>query len=351
MPILDLAQYPLAQALFAPFLPYHLCVQAVLGGTHPGLVWVDNLAHPRVGFAYGSEGQYLAGDLGFEPAYAELRELILPHSSLMVEPAGWEPVLPRVWKNVAARRHCRKHFVYRRAEAPTWRDRLPEGVRAVSIDAAFLQQEDLENFSLVKGWIGDWYSPEYFIEHGGGTCLLIGDTIASWSLTDCAIGERCEIGIVTDRRFRRRGLATLAASATVEACLKKGYPEIGWQCLSSNTGSIATARRIGFEEERDYTAFSGWLPAENPGDMTPEEYSDWAQHYERVGQAEVGWLFQAAQAWTMAGDPRRALQNLEALHRAGWKARREWLEHNWRFDPLRELVGFEALSQALVMEI
>ncbi len=35
------------------------------------------------------------------------------------------------------------------------------------------------------------------------------------------------------------------------------YREIGWHCASSNAGSIATARKVGFEKERDYVAYSG----------------------------------------------------------------------------------------------
>lgn len=348
MPFLDPSQYSLARSLFEPFFPYHLCVQAVLGGTHPGKVWVDDAVHPQVGFAAGSEGMYLSGDPGCESAYAELREIIPVDGSLLVDPAGWEGVLPLVWKNLAARKHAREHFVYRQTAAPAWRERLPEGVEVMPIEAGFFDRKDLENHAWVCDWIDGWYSPEYFIQHGGGTCLVIGGAIASWSLADCTIDRRFEIGIVTARRFRRRGLATLAASATMEACFKKGCREIGWQCLQSNAGSIGVARRLGFEKERDYTAYSGWLPEENPGDLSSAEYSDWAQHYERVGQAEPRWYFEAAQAWAMAGQPQRAIQNLEELRQAGWKAKKEWFFPNWRFDPLREMPEFQALIDALV---
>ncbi|RPJ43971.1 MAG: GNAT family N-acetyltransferase, partial [Chloroflexi bacterium] len=283
-------------------------------------------------------------------AYAELREVIPLYAYLLVDPQGWEGVLGQAWKNIAARRHARQHYVFRQSAAPGWRDRVPEGMRAVQLDADFFNQDGLENHGEIMDWIDSWRSREDFLARGVGTCLVHANRIAAWSLMDCALGDRCEIGVVTDRRYRRQGLGSLVVSAAVDACLARGYREIGWQCLSSNAGSIAVALRTGFVKERDYQAFSSWLPAESSGDLTRAEYEDWALHYERSSERETGWAFLASEAWAEAGDTARALACLGSLQDAGWKGQREWFDHNWHFDGLRNMAEFQNLRAGLVEE-
>lgn len=348
MPMLEPQQYAIAQPLFKSYDSFHLCQQAVLAGALPGQVWVDNRTNPHVGFLSSSEGHYLAGDPGYTGAYAELYEIIPYYAYLQVDTLGWEPVLKQVWKNPAARRHDRQHYLFCQKEAPAWRAQLPDGVRVVNIDENFFKLSHLENYGTVEEWIEGWGSHENFLERGCGTCLVIGDTIASYSLMDFGVGDRCEIGIITDIRYRRQGLGKLAVSATIEACLKHGYREIGWQCLRSNAGSIATAKRTGFVWERDYIAFSNWIPVESAGDMTPEECADWAEHFERVSQNEVGWAWEAVQAWALGGKPQRAIKNLRRLSEAGWKARPEWVRGNWRLSQMWEIEEFRQLMEDLV---
>lgn len=348
MPVLEPHQFVIAQPLFEPFDSYHLAQQAVLAGVMPGQVWVDDLSNPRVGFLSSSEGQYLAGDPEYTTVYTELREIIPYYAYLLVDTLDWEPVLNQVWKNPAARRHYRQHYLFSQKNAPTWREYMPEGARVVNIDENLLKLNHLENFGAVEDWLDGWGTHENFLARGCGTCIVIGETIASYSLMDLGIGDRCEIGIVTDIHYRRQGLGKLAVSATIESCLKRGYREIGWQCLRSNAGSIATAKRTGFAWERDYITFSCWIPAESTGDMTPEEYADWAEHFERVSQNEVGWAFQAVQAWALGGKPQRAIMNLRRLVDSGWKARPEWVHDNWRLSHMWEIEEFQQLMENLV---
>lgn len=360
MPYLEAQQFVMARPLFRAFDAYHLCVMAVLAGAAPGKVWVDDVAAPRVGFISGAEGCYLAGDPTYRPAYAELRGVIPHFAYLICEPAEWEAVLVgatpgEVWTNAAALRHERQHYVLRPADTPgwqlmDWRSRVKEGMRVAPVDAALIAQDSLVNHEDVMEWVDGWHSREDFLEHGLGSCVIVDHTIAAWSLTDCALGSRCEIGIMTDAAFRRRGLGSLAVAATIEACLARGLREIGWQCLRSNAGSVAIARRMGFQLERDYLAFSAWLPAENPGDVRPAEFEEWARHYERADKVQPGWNFLAAQAWASAGRVEQALACLWRLQETGWKGQRGWFEDSWHLDSIRSLPEYTALEAALVEE-
>lgn len=343
---LQSSQFEIARPIFAELSSFNLSVAAVLAGDAPGEVWVDEIAHPQVGFAMTSEGHYLAGDARQTSSYAGLRKIIPPNAYLVMDSPAWETVLDQVWVNRAARRHPREHWRFHEQRLPHWRDLVPASFLVAPVDAELLGKKELKNHPAVAGWVEGWHSSAYFLQHGFGFCVLHGETIASWCLADCASGPHCEIGIQTDRAYRRRGLAKVAVAAAVEHCLANGFTAIGWHCLSSNTGSRAVAEKVGFVKARDYFACSSVLPAENAGDLTPAEYQDWAEHYEKALVGNLQYAYRAAEAWAMAGDTRRALANLSRLA-ANWDGRPEWLEDNWRFDSLRHAAVYQNLLAAL----
>jgi RimJ/RimL family protein N-acetyltransferase len=232
---------------------------------------------------------------------------------------------------------------------PSWRDRVPEGYRLAPVDRRLLGRTDLKNHAQVADWVAGWHSTDDFMQNGFGFCLVCDGAaeIASWCIADTVLGERCEIGVTTDVGHRRRGLAATVVGAAVEYCVKHRFTEIGWHCLASNAGSIAVATKVGFELERAYDGYSAYLPAENPADLTPAEYRDWALHYARVTGEGLGYSFHAAEAWAMAGEPERALDYLRRLPERGWRGRLEWVEHNWRFASLREEPAFRQVLASL----
>jgi hypothetical protein len=56
----------------------------------------------------------------------------------------------------------------------------------------------------------------------------------------------------TDLQMVRSGNATLLYNA---AFIIKGATEIGWHCWATNTPSIATALKLGFEKGLDYSVY------------------------------------------------------------------------------------------------
>jgi RimJ/RimL family protein N-acetyltransferase len=231
-----------------------------------------------------------------------------------------------------------------------YRELVPDGYQLMPVDRDLLARPELRNHNHVAEWVEGWHSVDDFLKNGFGYCLIQGDTIASWCIADTVLGARCEMGVMTDAGHRRRGLAAIVVSAAVERCLERGFTEIGWHCLASNAGSVAVARTVGFEIERAYDGYSSFLPAENPADLSVDEYREWAMHYERVTGDGLGYSFHAAEAWAMAGEPERALAYLCRLGEMGWQGRTEWLEHNWRFDSLREHPTYGAVLAAIQKE-
>jgi RimJ/RimL family protein N-acetyltransferase len=340
-------QFGLAQPLFTELAAFNLSVEAVLVGTAPGEIYVDQIDNPRVALAFTPEGEYLAGDADVEAAYEGLQETISPRAYLIFHPDRWETKLGQIWVNQAARRHARQHLRFERARIPDWRHRIPAGFQLVQVDRAFLARTDLKNHDTVVDRLGGWHSVDYFLQHGFGLCILEGDTVASCCFADCVVGNQCEMGIATDMAYRRRGLATVVVAATVEYCLANGLTQIGWHCLQSNVGSRAVAEKVGFAVDQEYFAYSSVLPAESAADMTLDEYEEWANHYERFIAADYAYGYDAAAAWALAGDPARALAHLQTLLDHGWKDKPEWLERDWPFASLRGMPEFETMVARL----
>lgn len=69
--------------------------------------------------------------------------------------------------------------------------------------------------------------------------------------------NRCELGIATVEGYRRLGLATLTAKATIRHALDLGINEIGWHCSAENEASIETAKKIGFSKKHGYKVY--WI--------------------------------------------------------------------------------------------
>lgn len=344
---LSRGRYPAVRGLAADLSICNLSVAAVLAGTAPGRIWVDDPDHPRAVLIRSPEGHYLAGNAEHAGYYAAIKDA-LPHDAyLILDPPAWADVLDQIWVNRVARRHSRLHFVLRSFHLPHWRDLLPSGYQMATLDRDLLARTTRKNHGLVAEWVAGWHSTGDFLRNGFGYCVICGDTIASWCIADTVLGARCEMGVTTDAGHRRRGLATVVVSAAMEACLERGFTEIGWHCLRSNAGSIAVATKVGFGIEHIYAGYSSFLPAENPADLTADEYCDWARHYERATGDGLGYSFQAAEAWAMAGETDRALSYLRRLPKMGWRGRIEWVERNWRFASIRDRPEFCAVLAAL----
>jgi RimJ/RimL family protein N-acetyltransferase len=329
------------QPLFHDAESFNLSVKAGLAGAAPGEAWVD-AEQPTIGLVNTSEGHYLAGDTARTDLYDDLKATIPDWAFLQVFPDAWANVLPRIWTNDVARPHARQHYVLRELRLRDWRERLPVGFEVKRIDADLLSQP-LHNLNVITRWIGNnWRSQQDFLAHGFGFCVLdaAAGVMASCCVADCACGDQAEVGIKTDAHYRRRGLASTVVTATVEHCLAHGYREIGWHCNASNTGSIATAQRVGFMKERDYVAYSDQLPSENASDLSSAEYTEWAERYERAMAGKPHYAFNAASARALAGDGARAIQHLRRALANGKHFDTDWLMNHWSFETLKDTAAF-----------
>ena len=172
------------------------------------------------------------------------------------------------------------------------------------------------------------------MQKGFGFSMVHGKEIVSWCMADCASGDSCEIGIRTRPDYRRRGLATLTAAATVDYCLSHGFRSVGWHCNEENLGSRGIAEKVGFELERKYFHYyymfneACHLAELGLAAFRAKRYRETVEYYERVFAAEdipewmpgvMRWYYHlAARAWAALGEGETSLEYLEKAIEKGW---------------------------------
>ncbi len=348
---LEPADYARAQSV-VDALDHALLVRAVIEGTAPGWIAIDHPTAPQAVFASGPGAHYLLGDAGNAAFNAAVRVLILeqimPHAreagwdvvNLHYYPNTWEDVLDPLWGDAPVVKNHQRYYRFRGQQGRV--EIQPEPGREMRrVDADLFAESGLENVEQIKDFAqGTWTCLQAYLDHGLGMCLIQDGEIISWCTTDCVIGQRCEVGIRTLAPYRRQGLGTLVALATVDACLARGLTEIGWHCWSQNLASAATAERAGFREVLHHHAVHVWL---NPVDgllvnanlaLMRSEYRAAAELYERafaLREAQGGdtrclmgthtpeatYLSYCAYAWARAGDAAAAGRTLERVLETG----------------------------------
>ena len=90
-----------------------------------------------------------------------------------------------------------------------------------------------------------WDNPDDFAEKGAGYCVMQDGIPAAWAFSAAVSSRETDIGVETDEKYRRRGLAFAAATAMVrDTLLRRKMPV--WACHTENTGSRKLAEALGF---------------------------------------------------------------------------------------------------------
>lgn len=334
---LESRDYARVQALFQP-LDYHLIMASVLAGHTPGTVLADNVEAPQCAYMHSPEGKLLVGspdNTAFNTALgqwiiARLNEENDPYDGAVIDyhPDTWEPKLETLLSQRPPLPDTRRYYSFEQLRFD-WRASLALTnefeMRRITED--ILNGTDAKNLKLIHEWINkDWGSIDAFLQRGFGFCIMQGDKLASWSLTDCIYGYRCEIGIETDEAFRRRGLASTVVGATVEHALSQGLSDIGWHCWDSNIGSIGVAEKVGFRHVRSYNVMVALNSAAThygfKGNRCLQEkkYDEAIQWYTRsLAENAPEWVYyRIGQTHALLGNNDAALDYLEQAVERGW---------------------------------
>jgi GNAT superfamily N-acetyltransferase len=241
---------------------YNLAVQAILAGSFPAEIYVDNVDRPRVALTRHGGRVFLAGspsDRAFDERLPHFLAELAPASEVFVlyyEPAGaWEKTLDDLLADLDPIRAGREYYAL---ELPTSMEgtaqqALPEGFSLRYVDEELLADETLGNRDdLIEELRSERDSVPDFLEKSFGYCLLHGNDVSGWCLSEYNTGSRCEVGIATFEPYRRQGLATATGLALLEHAASQGFTQVGWHCYANNVASAATARKLGFSRRVEY---------------------------------------------------------------------------------------------------
>lgn len=326
---LTFEQFDAVSPLFQEF-DFHLAIEAVLSGVVPGQIYVDDPSSPRSALLWVENRFYLAGSPQNEEFNQGLRRLfdeeIYPQARdsdelmfVLYYSSDWEASIFDLLNDKHPMRDGRQYYACGAVEVD-WRTVVEPGFTLRAVDRDLLGSDQLLHIDELRDEVlSESPSIEHYLSHRFGFCLLQGDAITGWCLSEYNTADRCEVGIETVEDYRRRGVATVTAAALVEHALAQGMRRIGWHCWASNAASAATARKAGFEKVRDYPTLFAWFdPVANlavNGNMAfqDERYGAALAWYERAFRAgeAPGWAYwNAASASAMVGRAETALAYL-----------------------------------------
>ena len=256
---LETAEFQRVRPLFRP-LEGHLFCAAVVAGGQAGRVFVDDPADPQSAFLVtrGAWG-YLAGRPDNEPFNRALNRALMsrmaverevPLLQLTCHPQAWHGhlrAITRPSRPVAELRHVylAREMVFDRQAA------LPAGYRVERIGRWLLERPETELPEDVLRVIeGEAAGP---LGDGFGFVALHEGRVVAHAVVDCIVGPAGDMGLFTDEAHRRRGLATVTSTATIEYGLEHGLSQVVWDCAEGNAGSIRTAEKLGLLRDHDYT--------------------------------------------------------------------------------------------------
>ena len=140
--------------------------------------------------------------------------------------------------------------LYFTEHAPHHRDLLtiplPAGYSIAPRDTDHLKQTpDFESTLRSLGTI------ENIMQYTLGFVILHDGRVVCEASTGAPTHGRIEIGVNTVESHRRRGLAAIACAHLIDACETNGY-STWWDCAKQNVPSTNLARKLGYQNEREY---------------------------------------------------------------------------------------------------
>lgn len=238
---------PAISALFDITKPTMPRAFNVLEGTTHGQILVDNVAQPTWAIVrdpiYGT--LYLGGQ--FTPALLASLIDYLRHQGEVGIGCWRDDPLNTMLPSNSDYDGATLYFTNRSALQPAPSVGLPPApYKLVPRDESlFAQSFDYESTLASFGTIQDAMRLTL------GVVILSGDSVACEAATGAATHGQIEVGVTTAEEHRQKGLASIACAKLVEMCEAKGYAT-WWDCAKQNTASARLARKLGYQNEREY---------------------------------------------------------------------------------------------------
>lgn len=220
---------------------------------HMGTAWVDDLENPTVAQITVGIFVFYAGNSNIK----EADELLfnLPDFTLaIVDSDEWKKRIETVHSGA-----IEKFQRYRFKKNPEHLDRtyledlmssLPKGYEIMKVDKNIAQSSSFNELS--EDFTSQFDSIDDFINRGIGYAILHEGKVVSAATSFSIYDEGIEIEVASHPDHRRKGLATIVASALILDCIDRGkYPS--WD--GANSESVELAKKLGYVFKESYDTY------------------------------------------------------------------------------------------------
>lgn len=297
---------------------YELSVLAVIRGTSPGEIYVDNLENPLSTLIKTTECNLVAGKADNKLFNSEVKEKLDFFDQVTCDNESWEAKIDEIHNNIALRKYVRRYYELDEFKFADYKRYIDSECILEYVNSDNLNELDFENSDKIREWI-QFEDISTFKDDCLGAYIRINNKIVSMSLVDCIVDDRIEIGVKTEKEYRNRGLGAIVTAATVSSSISKGIKKIGWHCVDTNIGSIKTAEKVGFQLINKYSSFTPFPPIENDTDLSKEQWSEWATYYSEMNKIQPNYFWLSAQCWAKASNMEETIANIMKLIETGQK--------------------------------
>lgn len=220
---------------------------------HMGTAYVNDLVNPTVAQITVGIFVFFAGD----PNTKEAEELLynLPEFTFaIVDSDDWKRRIESVHKNA-----IEKFQRYRFEKNPEHLERshilnllssLPEGYEIKKVDRDIANSPSFHELS--EDFVSQFDSIDDFLNRGIGYAIIHEGQVVSAATSFSIFDDGIEIEIATHSKYRRKGLATITASALILDCIDRGkYPS--WD--GANAESVELAKKLGYVFKESYDTY------------------------------------------------------------------------------------------------
>jgi GNAT acetyltransferase len=242
------AHLPAAHLLYLGSQTRFPLIAAVIRGEQDGIVWSDQLEHPRqfyVEHTFGFAQIYGETVPAFERALAHY--LLVEKKFLSAKVRLYAPYCPSFLCNgeFDKLRNWRQHF----SLVPHGCETTPQTSIKSRLDLKILYAgaEHVEMIDRVFGGVvcRFWRSPSDFLKNSNAVLALLRDQPVAVCYAAAIADGQAEIDVMTLPEYRHLGLGRTIVQSFNHRCIEQNVLPL-WDCFVNNTASMALSKSAGF---------------------------------------------------------------------------------------------------------
>jgi RimJ/RimL family protein N-acetyltransferase len=245
---------PAFKAIFNPGIPTAVRCFTALGGGIMSRIFTDDLEHPSIGYVWEQDdGTLYLGGKQDSQVLQKMVKLLRQTGTVALGFRDGDSYLECFPPNPVAGAECVElDRPQHGSDLSPYLDLPPE------FEVKRMTRELFGKSPRLDGILSRYGNLDKYLETGVDVCIFHGDEFVAQAGADMDVGGVREIGIVTERAFRGRGMGSIAVAYLLKWCDELGCSTY-WDFGKLNIGSLKIARKLGFVNERCYKLLA-WFP-------------------------------------------------------------------------------------------